>query len=566
MLAGLSDALRRKLAARSTWVTVPAGEWLFRKGDDGDSLYVVNTGRLEVVIEEPLPEVARVLTAGSVVGELALLTREPRSASVRARRDSELLKVTGTDFAELLSHEPRFALALLRELGRQLRVSRGLAPADDPLPGTIAVTSLDPAFARVVWAELGDALAALGQVALLEHDAERDEHAYGAALDRAERDAARVLMLTGSPAERDPWTTFCLRQADRILLVAGDEGPPRSNLGLSGCDLVMAPPIRASVAQRWMGAVGARAIHTAGRGAEPGVHRLARRLAGQSIGVVLSSGGARGLAHIGVLEELTAAGVEVDRVGGSSMGAFVGAMFAMGLSPAGIRARCRQELVVRRPLGDYGVPVTSLVRGGRARAMLARTLGPEPAIEELEREFFCVSCDLVTGEQVVHKSGSVVEAVAASMCLPGIFTPIRRAGSLLVDGGVLDSLPVGPMAATMEGPILAVDVGRRFDHARAPAGRGARIAARWTAARTGTEAAGQAHLPTIKETLARSLVLGSIESARAARLRADVVVEPDTGTCDMLDFGRLDDMVEAGRRAARQALTDHPVLRALTAR
>ena len=69
-----------------------------------------------------------------------------------------------------------------------------------------------------------------------------------------------------------------------------------------------------------------------------GVQRLARRLAGQSIGVVLSSGGARGFAHIGVLEELTAAGVEVDRVGGSSMGAFVGAMFAMGLSPAGIRA------------------------------------------------------------------------------------------------------------------------------------------------------------------------------------------------------------------------------------
>src|SRR5688500_13913143 len=86
MLTGLSDALRRKLAARSTWVTVPAGEWLFRKGDEGDSLYVVNTGRLEVVIEESVPEVARVLAAGSVVGELALLTREPRSASVRARR------------------------------------------------------------------------------------------------------------------------------------------------------------------------------------------------------------------------------------------------------------------------------------------------------------------------------------------------------------------------------------------------------------------------------------------------------------------------------------------------
>jgi NTE family protein len=298
---------------------------------------------------------------------------------------------------------------------------------------------------------------------------------------------------------------------------------------------------------------------TVGREGDPGVQRLARRLAGQAIGVVLSSGGARGLAHIGVLEELTAAGVEIDRVGGSSMGAFVGAMFAMGLSPAGIRERCHQELVARRPLGDYAVPITSLVRGGRARAMLARVFGTEPAIEELAREFYCVSCDLVRGEQVIHRSGPLHEAVAASMCLPGIFAPIRQADGLLVDGGVLDSLPVGPMAATMEGPIIAVDVGRRFAPPRAPAGRGARIAARWTAARVDTTMDAQGHLPTIKETLARALVLGSIESAKQARQRADLVVEPETGSCEMLDFGRLDDMVEAGRRAARKTLADAAV-------
>jgi NTE family protein len=565
MLAGLSQALRHKLAAHSTWVSVPAGSWLFRQGDDGDSLYVVHSGRLEVVIEGASAEVARVLTAGSVVGELALLTREPRSASVRARRDSELLQVTSTDFAELLSHEPRFSLALLRELGRQLRVSRGLVPWEDPLPATIAVTSLDAASGRALWAELGKALGRHGTVALLDRDPDQDEPSFGPTLDRAERVASRVLMLTGSPAERDPWTTFCLRQADRILLLAGEQGPPQSDFGLSGCDVVMPAPIRASVAREWMEAVSARAVHavTTGRAADRGVQRLARRLAGRSIGVVLSSGGARGFAHIGVLEELEAAGVEVDRVGGCSMGAFVGAMFAMGLSPAGIRARCHEELVVRRPLGDYAVPITSLVRGGRARAMLARTLGPEPEIEELAREFFCVSCDLVTGEEVVHRSGPVAEAVAASMCLPGIFAPIRQAGSLLVDGGVLDSLPVRPMAETMEGPIVAVDVGRRFDHARPQAGRGARIAARWAAARTGAAVSGDAHLPTIKENLARSLVLGSIESARAARRSADVVVEPDTGTCEMLDFARLDEMIEAGRRAARLTLAEAPTLQAL---
>lgn len=563
MLRGLSEPLRRKIAARSEWVNVPAGGWLFRQGDDGDSLYVVHTGRLEVVIGQDDGEVARVLTAGSVVGELALLTREPRSASVRARRDSELLKVTSTDFAELLSHEPRFSLALMRELGRQLRVSRGLASSDHPLPGTVAVTSSDPAAARALWERLGDALATLGPVARLERDPAPDERAFAMALDQAERDTGRVLMLAGDPATPDPWTAFCLRQADRILLVASGDAPTAVPPVLDGCDVVMQAPVRASVAQRWMQAAKARALHpvNASAGTDRGVSRLARRLTGRSVGVVLSSGGARGFAHIGVLEELTAAGIEVDRVGGCSMGAFVGAMFAMGLSPAGIRARCHEELVVGRPLGDYAVPINSIVRGGRARAMLVRTFGPEPAMEELERDFFCVSSDLVAGEQVIHRTGPLHEAVAASMCLPGVFTPIRRGGTLLVDGGVLDSLPVAPMAAVMEGPIVAVDVGRRFDRTRAPAGRAARVAARWAAARTGAEG----RVPTIKETLARSIVLGSIESAAKARSRADVVIEPDTGTCDMLDFRQLDEMVEAGRRAGRRALAADSVMAALVA-
>ena len=151
------------------------------------------------------------------MGELALLTREPRSASVRARRDSELLKVTSTDFAELLSHEPRFSLALLRELGRQLRVSRGLLAADDPLPATIAVTSLDRGAARALWAELGDALAALGPVALLEHDPDRDERAYGAALDRAERER-----LAGADADRQPCRA---RPLDQVLPAPGRPHP-----------------------------------------------------------------------------------------------------------------------------------------------------------------------------------------------------------------------------------------------------------------------------------------------------------------------------------------------------
>jgi NTE family protein len=131
------------------------------------------------------------------------------------------------------------------------------------------------------------------------------------------------------------------------------------------------------------------------------------------------------------------------------------------------------------------------------------------------------------------------------MCLPGLFAPLAREGKLLVDGGVLDSLPVGPMALTPEGPIVAVDVGRRFEQSR-PRGR----------------LGGRATLPTVKETLARSIVLGSINAAESSRAQADLLIEPETGSCAMLDFKRLDEMVACGRAAAREALARHPAFAA----
>lgn len=202
MFAGLSEPLRRQIAAHAEWIRLEAGEWLFREGDAGDSLYVVRSGRLEVVVEEPRPVVVRALTRGAVVGELALLTREPRSASVRARRDCELLRVSSTDFAELLSHERRFSLALMRELGRQLRVSRGLEPPDNPLPATIAIVQVGGEPAAGPAERLRSALAEHGSVALLDEAAIGDETAYGAGLDRAERDHERVLLAAGGAG---PW-------------------------------------------------------------------------------------------------------------------------------------------------------------------------------------------------------------------------------------------------------------------------------------------------------------------------------------------------------------------------
>jgi NTE family protein len=136
---------------------------------------------------------------------------------------------------------------------------------------------------------------------------------------------------------------------------------------------------------------------------------------------------------------------------------------------------------------------------------------------------------------VIHRRGPVADAVSASMCLPGLAAPVHMASRMLVDGGVLNNLPVDVMAATAEGPVIAVDVTSRFEVN--PNGDGE----------------GQ---PGFVETLTRALLLGSTDTAAAARAHADLVITPENKGVGMLEFHQLDRLREAGREAARAALAN----------
>jgi predicted acylesterase/phospholipase RssA len=566
IFAGLTKALRVEIASASSTVQLPAGSWLFRQDDSADSLYVVLSGRLEVIVETPRRQVVRVLGRGAAVGELALVTESTRSASVLARRDTGLLELTRTQFGELLAGEPEFALALTRELGRELRASRALIPPPSTIPTTITLIGLATSRALPdVCTGLVSGLGRAGRVARMEEPEGVDASRFGPLLDRLEGSHRQVLLVVGSPIDGGSWTEFCLRQSDRIvaLVSESDETPdwlqqyPR----LQGCDLLVhQSAVDGSGIGRWVEALNPRATHLLREGPsfDGDLERAARRLAGKSVGIVLSGGGARGLAHIGVLDELLASGIAIDRVGGCSMGAYVGAMFALEQGPDEIRARCRAEFVDRNPLSDYTIPVVSLVRGTRAMAMLGRTFGRR-TIESAPRAFFSVSCDLSSGELVVQDRGPLVESVAASMCVPGVLAPRLSGGRLLVDGGVLNNLPVAPMAASGEGPIIAVDVTAQFQPPQDTLPhRGWPRRREWTAWARRTMLGVDVPSPRLKETLVRSMAIGSVDAVESARRNADLLITPETGAVPMLDFGHMDQMIEVGRQAARTALDSAP--------
>jgi NTE family protein len=527
LLGALPSAVQRELLGAAEPLQLPAQAWLFRAGDPADRLFFVVSGRLRVVVErDGEARTGRLVGPGAAIGELAVLTGSPRSASVQAVRDSELLELDGDRFLDLLARDQELSVGLATALARQLQQSGGLSEPDAP-PAVFTVAPAPQVDARSFWTDLCSAFSGLGPTVAVDR---REEGAWGRELAALEA-AHRHVLLLADPEDGD-WRSFCLRQADRVVLVATD--PPRDLRVPQGCDVAFLGAPKAETVAAWREAAAAGAHHVVPSGDPQAAQRVARRLSGRSLGLVLSGGGARAFAHLGVLEVLAAHGIVVDRVGGTSMGAFVSAMVALGWPSDQILEVCRTEVMQRSPFSDYTLPRHALIRARRAESMLRRLFG-DVAVEELSRPLFTVSADLLSGRMVVHRDGPLVEAVGASMAIPGLAPPVSHGAQLLVDGGVLNNLPIDLMAAHEAGPIVAVDVMRRID-----------------VEEPGTDAASA--LPTILETLSRATVLGSVERAEANRGLAQLLITPDVQHIALRDFRHLDLAIEAGRQAAEAAL------------
>jgi NTE family protein len=575
VFAGLSPALLEQVARLAGEISVAGGEWLFHEGEVGDGVYVVRVGHLEVVHEQPRLEPINTLTRGAVLGELALLCESVRSASIRALRDTELLKIDKRDFDALLDAEPELARSLTRVLSSQLQSSRAIPVARRSQPVTIALCALVPGVPLLEIADaLSRAMCADAKVAVLypgeregETAREQIESRAGAIarfaplIERCELDHDNVILVCSADGSTSAWDDFCLSRADRVLSVVdrteqldGDRSSPDREARLArvhGSDLLglgVAPG--SGTLAGWISRIAPSSTHVIGTDGTRtrDVARLARRLRGRSLGVVLGGAGARAFAHLGVLEVLLDAGVPVDRVGGVSMGAFVGALLASGHDSESIDACCYEEWVRRNPLNDYTIPRSALIKGRKVQTMLDRVFG-EARIEELSLSLYCASVELRTSTLRIDRDGPLADAVAASIALPLLAPPIRREQSLLVDGSLLDNLPLAPMSSTGEGPVLAIDI---------KGDEGGVLASDPDGEPSRAEEARGARLPALTETMARIALLSSANTDEAARLHADMTIKVHVSGVGMLEFHQIDQARAAGRAAAVRALEDAP--------
>jgi EmrB/QacA subfamily drug resistance transporter len=514
-----SGVLRRLLAATST-VHLPAGHALFAAGDTGDSMYILEAGRLQ--LRRPDGSAAEV-QPGSALGELALLTDAPRAATVVARRDSTLRRLGREDFDHLVEAEPVVMRALARGIAKQLQRSRPDEARRSPPPKVIAVVAVDAGvdidgLGRVFHSGLAGFLHVCR---LREPGPDR--------LQRAEQDHDRVILVSGpDPAARDA----ALRQADRAVLVSSQAEPLAVAPPECPCDVVLTgPPPTDEQVTRWHEATGGGRVYPAGPDPaqwESSLRPLVARLANRSVALVLAGGGARALAHLGILHAIEEAGVVVDRVAGTSVGAMIAAAYATGATAAEVDRMVFDELVVGQPFRDWRPSRVSLARGERGRAMLKRCFG-DARIEALPRELVVVSTDLYRRAPVYHRRGLLTDALAASMSLPVLFPPVKDGRRVLVDGAVTDNCPTRAFTEVPEGPVLAVQIG------------------------TASIGGHRTRLPSLGETLLRVMVAnGSPELGPT--VPATVTVMPDTRGIGLLEFHQIDDAREAGLQAGRAAV------------
>jgi NTE family protein len=523
------------LAAGARHFSLPAGYLLFEAGAEPDGVYLLASGRLGV--KSPFRSgLTAEIEHGELVGEAGWLLQTPRSATVVALRDSELLLIPNALLNRVAVRSSHFSLALARLCARRLRHSN----RQEYRPKRAHIFALVPNSMELDVADLAtrlvDELSKAGRTELV-WDVRATTHT-ATWFNRIEEVNDYVVYVANWAASG--WTRQCCRQADVILMAApaGGTAMPWA-AGIVEAALARGARVELALVHQgsiepgssgpWLKTLPAMLHHHIVEPADLG--RVARLMMRRGVGLVLSGGGARGFAHLGLIRALREAKVPIDFLGGASIGAIIAAGVAMGWSDEEMQLRYRRSFVHTNPVNDYTFPFLALTRGKKVSRLLEREYG-SALIEDLRYPYFCVSANLTTGRLFEHRFGSVSQALRASVAIPGIMPPVFHDEGVLVDGAAINNLPVDVMQSHAPGFVIGCDVGadRNFGARRV----------------------------NIFEVLMHAGMINSTASERAQRELADVLMKPPLANVDLLNWQAFDRAIQAGYDYARRALDDLP--------
>lgn len=539
---GVSEAALDALEAVSTLKPVAGGESLVIQGDDADALYFVESGRFRVVVNKV--HIVAHIEAGEAVGELAFFAGGKRTADVIATRDSVVLKVSRSAFDDIARSHPELTQAMLKLVSERLVVATSRAGSvGSSTPRVIALLPAgtsqlpDGFLARLAEAFEAVVKADTPVIAVDQGTNEAsDSAAYQSWLAEQEAKGAYVL-IDGSGSEE--WSNQVCRNSDALVMVGrpGRAEPEANAMEQSAMRWIAAP-------QRTLLLVREKADKTITKSAawidprEPKLHhhvaldsdadfaKVARFLTGRAVGLVLAGGGALGCAHLGVIQALREANVPIDFIGGASAGAAMGGAIARGMTVEETLDQMEAMFIKAKAMRRLTLPLYSLLDPTVFDAELRSRYGTKD-IADQPINFFGVSTNLSTNGLHVHRRGPLWECVRASGSLPTILPPfIDSDGNILVDGGVLDNVPVKVMHDLKTGPNIVVSLGDPDEIWRTNVEYDD-IRGRWTLMKDVLlRKKREAEFPSIVEIMSRSMVVASRMASKEMLGDDDILVNP----------------------------------------
>jgi NTE family protein len=471
----LEEGERARLAAELETLNLKRGDVLVRQGETADALYIVVTGRFLVTVTGRREAVAD-LGPGQPVGEIAFLAGGARTATVTALRDSLVLRLGRAEFEELSAKNPSILRTLTVTLAR--RVAEGnvtRAPPPDPRPRTVTLiragaSDLPPGFVigltrvfrranrtMLVWPEMARTVLPVS-VPIDSTEATRALNALEAQYD--------YVLFVAEP-ELTPWSEKAIRQADLVLAVgmhtadhapnalerlAGELLPPDAQR------LVLLHETRGTISgtARWLAPRSIAMHHHVALDNVGDAERLYRFINGTALGLVACGGGAYCAAHVGLYKALVQSGVTFDIMGGTSGGAAMVAAFAMGADPDDVDRATHDIFVTHGAMRRYTWPRYSLLDHTHYDRQLANYYAGVD-IEDLWIPYFCVSTNLSSYDLHRHRQGDLWGAVRATGSIPVLLPPYyTKDGHMLVDGAILDNVPIGVMHELKSGPNVVI--------------------------------------------------------------------------------------------------------------
>ena len=585
---GFLEAMKPQL----DWVRVPSGQTLFRQDEQESALFFVVAGRLRAFVRSETGAERAVgdIRRGETLGEMALVTEQPRSATVVAIRDSLLVKLSRDSYEKVIRIYPLVSLHVARFIVE--RVKR----AEDPRfswarPATIAVLPITRnARAGAIAKQLLSVMVRYGSADFLDSERLTDELGHVTAdgntepdtgqwenvsrwMDEKEAGSDLVLLASDDPASR--WSRHCIRHADQILWVADANDQdldaalslsrdwPDLNRTLARQTLLLCHPADTKSPRNtrtWLERIPVDFQLHLRHGHSGDLDRAGRILMGKAVGLVFGGGGARGFAHLGVLKALEEAKIPIDYLGGSSIGSVIAGYAASG-RPADELIDLARKAFSRNPTKDINpFPLMSLIKGKQLRhtidSAVRELAGFDADIEDSWKPLFCIASNLSRSSEAVLERGNLAKAVRASVSIPAALPPVIIEGDLMIDGGTFNNFPTDVMARKGMGMIFGCDLmrssARKIDLDETPSS--VALLLDWLRPRSKR----RYRLPGLASIMLNVSILSSQSRMAESRALADVCFTPDLGRIGMLDWSAFDRVVDAGYQHARSVLADLP--------